>query len=52
MMAGIPPNKMKKLFTKAIPDLGATTNSGRSSLSLLYLFTKSDANIHQKVLIR
>jgi len=52
MMAGIPPNKMKKLFIKVIPDFDAITNSGRSSVSLLYLFTKSDANIKQKILFR
>ena len=48
MMAGIPPNKMKKLFTKTTPSFGARYLLRAEKYSLLYLFTKSDANIRQK----
>ena len=45
---GIPPNKMKKLFTKTTPSFGARYLLRAEKYSLLYLFTKSDANIRQK----
>ena len=50
--SGIPPNKMKKLFTKTTPSFGARYLLRAEKYSLLYLFTKSMANIIQIILFK